>query len=271
VNVAADEIIGGDVVVMGGAARVDGEVRGDVVAFGGGITLGPTADVSGNVVSIGGPLNRDPAARVGGEVRVGPFGADNWWRGIWRGRSGRWPFAAPFAFVAQIARIAVLCLLAALVLLVGRQHVERVSARAATEPLKAGAIGLLAQLLFLPALIVTVVLLVVTIVGIPLLVLIPFAILALVLVAIVGFTAVAFHVGRLATARLSWTANPFVTASLGVLVLLTPVLLARLVALGGTMLTPVSIALVAAGWIVEYLAWTVGFGAVVLTRFAKSV
>jgi len=62
----------------------------------------------------------------------------------------------------------------------------RISARAAAQPLKAGAIGLLAQLLFLPLLIVTIVLLVVTIIGIPLLVLIPFVLLGLVAVPLLG-------------------------------------------------------------------------------------
>ena len=55
-------------------------------------------------------------------------------------------------------RLAVLCILASIVLLFGREHVERIGLRAASEPLKAGAVGLLIQLLFFPVLIVTIVL-----------------------------------------------------------------------------------------------------------------
>ena len=41
---------------IGGSVTVDGEVRGDVVAVGGGMTLGPKANVANNVVVVGGPV-----------------------------------------------------------------------------------------------------------------------------------------------------------------------------------------------------------------------
>ena len=263
ITVAEDEVVDGNVVALGGAAEVNGQVLGDVVAFGGGVVLGPKADVSGDVVSFGGDFQRAPGSRVGGEVRFGGFDAENWWSRIWERMGPRWPFVAPLALVAQVARIAVLCLLAALILLVGRGYVERIGDRAATEPLKAGAVGLLAQILFLPLLIVTIVLLVVTIIGIPLLVLVPFAILGLVLVALVGFTSVAHEVGRLLTRSASGSTGPYMTTVIGIVALLAPVLIARLVMLvGGLMLSPIAVALTLVGWLIEYLAWTVGFGAV---------
>ena len=121
-----------------------------------------------------------------------------------------------FALMSTGTRLAVLSLIACLILLVAREHVERIGARAAAEPIKAGAIGVLAQLLFLPLLIFSIVLLVVTIIGIPLLVLVPFAILALVLVLLVGFTSVAYHVGRIASGRFGWPAdNAYLTAIVG--------------------------------------------------------
>ena len=101
--------------------------------------------------------------------------------------AGTEPRVGVFA-VSTLVRVGMLCLLAALVLLFGRDYVARVGIRAAAEPLKAGAIGLLVQLLFLPLLIVTILLFVITIVGIPLLILIPFAILLLMVLALVGFT-----------------------------------------------------------------------------------
>jgi hypothetical protein len=270
ITVAEDEVVDGNVVALGGAAEVNGQVLGDVVAFGGGVVLGPKADVSGDVVSFGGNFQRAPGSRVGGEVRFGGFDAENWWHGMWERMGPRWPFVAPLALVAQVARIAVLCLLAALILLVGRGYVERIGDRAATEPLKAGAVGLLAQILFLPLLIVTIVLLVVTIIGIPLLVLVPFAILGLVLVALVGFTSVAHEVGRLLTRSASGSTGPYLTTVIGIVALLAPVLIARLVMLGGgLMLSPIAIALTLVGWLIEYLAWTVGFGAVAVMYFGR--
>jgi hypothetical protein len=272
VTVGKDEIIDGDVVAIGGSATVDGTVRGDVVAIGGSVNLGPTADVENDVVAVGGAVHRDPAAHIGGRVnevginfgrfRDGQFNLFNVWRESM--------FGSAFRLAGTLARLGILCLLAALVVLFGRDYMERAAVRAAAEPLKAGAIGLLAQILFVPVLVITIVLLAVTIVGIPLLVLVPFAILGLVVIALVGFTGVSYRLGVLLSDRFGWnTANPYLTTIIGVVLLLSPVLLARVVGLGGFPLFPITGILVAIGLLAEYLAWTVGFGAMALLRFSK--
>jgi hypothetical protein len=275
VTVDADETIDGDVVAIGGSARVRGEVRGEVVAIGGYVELGPNAIVRKGITVVGGTVRRDPAARVDGEIReigVGAMNLSGWhWARpslatLWWGRT----LGAAFALLATVIRVAVLCLLAALVILVGREYVERVSALAAAQPFKAGAIGFLAQVLFLPILIITVVLLVVTIVGIPLLLLLPFALLGLGAVGLIGFTAVGYHLGRLLGARLGWVnVGPYASTMAGILLLLSPLLLARLVGLGGGLLFPMTFGLGLIGILVEYLAWTIGFGAVALVRFGR--
>jgi hypothetical protein len=275
ITVPAGEIVSGDVVDIGGAIHVFGEVRGDVVAIGGSVELGPAANVRGDVTVIGGSLQRDPAARVSGEVvDVGAGSMESWRasfpRGRWRETLGGRTLGSAFSLLSTLTRVAVLCLLAALVVLLGRDHVMRISARAAAEPLKAGAIGLLAQLLLLPLLIVTIVLLVVTIIGIPLLMLIPFVLLGLVVVALVGFTSVAYHVGRLLNARFGRVGEgPYATTIAGILILVSPLLLARLLGLAGGVVFPMAVGLLVIGTILEYVAWTIGFGAVALVRFNR--
>ena len=275
ITVPAGEIVSGDVVNVGGSIHVLGEVRGDVVAIGGTVELGPAANVGGDVTVIGGSLLRDPAARVSGEVvDVGSGSLESWRarfpRGRWREGLGGWTFGSAFSLLSTLTRVAVLCLLAALVVLLGRDHVARISARAAAEPLKAGAIGLLAQLLLLPLLIVTIVLLVVTIIGIPLLALIPFVLLGLVVVALVGFTSVAYHVGHLLGARFGRVGDgPYATTIAGILILVSPLLLARLLGLAGGVVFPMTLGLLVIGTILEYVAWTIGFGAVALARFNR--
>jgi hypothetical protein len=275
VSVGEGEVISGDVVAIGGAVRIDGEVTGNAVAIGGGLELGPHANVHGDAVSVGGAFKRDPGARIGGKIVDG----GNFDFGEWRPwRFGRFmPFPAPFfgaaaglfALMGTLMRVFVLCVLTCIVLFVGREYVERVEARAVAEPLKAGAVGFLAQLLFVPVLIVTVVVLAITIIGIPLLLLVPFAILAIAVVGVVGFTAVVYHVGRLANARFAWSNdNPYLTAVTGILLVISPVLIARLLGLADWLLFPVTGTLVFIGLLVEYLAWTVGFGAVALLRFS---
>lgn len=274
VNVDADETIDGDVVAVGGPVRVDGEVRGEVVAVGGDVTLGPQSRVEGDVIAVGGRLRRDPGAEVGGraqEIAIGGIEFDRWsWRhnpvGEWWGDM----VGSAFAFVGTLARVAVLCLLAALVVLFGREYMERAGAVASRESLKAGAVGLLAQVLFVPLLVVTIVVMVVTIVGIPLLLLLPFVLLALVAFGVVGFTAVCNRVGVIAATRFGWSQdNPYFVTIVGVLVLMLPVILSRLVGMGGGVLFPMTMVLSILGLLIEYLAWTVGIGAIALARFNR--
>jgi hypothetical protein len=279
VNVAEGEVVMGDAVAIGGSVRIDGQVTGNAVSIGGSLTLGPHADVAGDAVVIGGSLTRDPAAQIGGKVvDVGGGNFD------FSGLGGRFPFGRfmqfgmpffgaatrVFALMSTLARIAVLCVLASLVLLVGRDYVERVGERAVADPVKSGAIGLLAQVLFIPLLVITCLILVVTIIGIPFLVLIPFAMLALALVGLVGFTAVAYNVGRFVHHQLRWSdQNPYLSTVTGIVIVISPVLLARLLGLADWLLFPITGALFFLGFVLEYVAWTVGFGAVALLRFAQ--
>src|ERR1019366_1705836 len=108
----ADETVS-DVVVIGGTARVMGEVDGDLVVIGGAAYLGPHAEVRKDVTVIGGTLSRHPRAHVGGRVTdVGP-GATL--RGC---PFGRPPFNRTFLFGSVwgglFAFVSTLCYLAAL-------------------------------------------------------------------------------------------------------------------------------------------------------------
>jgi hypothetical protein len=58
----------GDVVTVGGSSTIEGTVKGDAVAVGGGIHLGESASVAGDVVTVGGRLSRHPNAAVKGDI-----------------------------------------------------------------------------------------------------------------------------------------------------------------------------------------------------------
>ena len=110
-----------------------------------------------------------------------------------------------------------------------------------------------------------------TIVGIPLLLLIPFAMLALAIAGLVGFTGVAQRVGVFVAERAGWsTASYYTTTIIGIVALLSPVIIGRLIGIAGGLMLPVSSTLVVVGRILEYLAWTIGFGAMALARFERS-
>jgi hypothetical protein len=237
------------------------------------MTLGPTASIDGDVVVVGGQLTRAEGSRVSGGVReVGfsglRFGNSGWGRfGEALGASAI--LGSSFRLVGTMMRLAILCLLAAIVILLGRPYAERVGERAVAEPFKAGAVGFLAQILFIPVLVITCVLLAVTIIGIPLLLLVPFAILGLMIVGLVGFTGVAHQAGRWLATRFNWADdNPYSTTFAGIALVLTPIFLARITGFAGGLLYPFAMALLLVGALIEYAAWTVGFGAVALTRFS---
>jgi hypothetical protein len=273
--VAENETVDGDVVVIAGRAQVLGRVTGGVVVVGGGAELGPRADVGQDVVVVGGRLTRDPAARVGGEVHevgMGPLSIDprvsmphfGFWDWSWSN-----PLGSAFSLVSTLARLAILCLLCALVVLVGEVYVDRVGALAADQPVTSGLVGFLSQVFMIPLTVITVVVLVITIVGIPLLLLLPFVALALCVVALVGFTAVAQRLGQMALGRFGRPSGAYAATIAGVLAMLAPVLLGRLFALGGGPLWLVATPLSALGFLAEYAAWTIGFGAAVFLAFGN--
>ena len=81
-------------------------------------------------------------------------------------------------------------------MIVARASVEGSAHRVSDNPVKAALVGLAAELLFVPILVLTCIVLAVTIVGIPLLFLVPFAVLFLLLVAMAGFTGTALAIGQ---------------------------------------------------------------------------
>lgn len=58
----------GDLVVIGGSAAIDGDVKGDAVAILGSVRLDEDASVSGDVATVGGRVWRHPNATVKGDI-----------------------------------------------------------------------------------------------------------------------------------------------------------------------------------------------------------
>jgi len=279
VHVEQNEAVSGQAVAVIGSVRVDGEVGDQVVAVLGSVDLGPNAVVRGDVVSVGGAVHRAPGAQIRGGVTEVAFGDVSFsrfddpdlspWIRAWLPFYFFSRFAAVPRLVGSVFRLGLLILLAMIVLVLARPTVERTTERVSSNPLKALVIGLLAQLLVVPVFIMIAIVLAISIVGIPLLFLMPFAVLLLVLMALAGFTGTACAVGQWARRRLGVAGgSPFFEVSLGIVVILLPLLVGRLLALAGWPLTPVVFVLVAAGFGVEVLAWSSGFGAVLTNTFA---
>lgn len=270
VDVARDEWVDGQVVAVFGSVRVDGRVSDQVVSVFGTVDLGPEARVDGDVVAVGGRVRRAEGARISGRVTDVDFLARDRAYGMpWWGRRALFgSFGGAARLFGTLFRLFVLGLLGSIVVLVVRQPVERIAQRVGSEPVKMAVIGLLAQLLFAPALILSVTILAISIIGIPLLLFVPFVIVAMLFILLGGFTGAAHLLGGWAAERLGVDAGqPYARVWLGVLLILTPLLVARLFGVVGGPFHLLALLVAALAILLEYLVWTTGFGAALTTTF----
>ncbi|MDQ3388786.1 MAG: polymer-forming cytoskeletal protein, partial [Gemmatimonadota bacterium] len=205
--VAPGEVIEGDLVVAGGDLRVEGEIRGNAVVTGGDLILVEGAYVLGDAVVTGGKIISE-GGRIRGEMRTinngpgmartgsvsassegttddagerGRSESRSWFSSITRGLSD---------IVSTLALGLVLGLVGAVLVFYGLGHLRTVSATLRHSTGRSAAVGLAATFLVIPAFVLLVVALAVTIVGIPLL-LVAVPVYPLLVVAAFGFGLVA--------------------------------------------------------------------------------
>jgi hypothetical protein len=273
VTVERDQLVDGQVVTVFGSSRIEGEVDDQVVAVFGSVDLGPESRVDGDVTVVAGELRRAPGSVVTGSAReIGLGGAPTfnihmpWWDAFYMFH----PFSYTARLMGTVFRLILLMLLGAIALLIAREPVERIAGRMTAEPLKAAVVGVLAELLFFPLLVLTCVILAITIIGIPLLLFVPFLVVGLLFVLLGGFIGAAYSVGGLASTRLGTdSSQPYTRLFLGIVIIFMPLLLARLFGVaGGPMFVFAGILSIVA-FLIEYVAWTMGFGAALMSVFER--
>ena len=266
----------GDASVFGGSAWIDGRVTGDVVAIGGSVELGENADVEGDVTSVGGEVERASGARVGGRISelsmLGPVLDLDHLESFFGDRDRSWDrswihFGRVWSRIWHLMGLAFLAFMACVVRVVAPNGVDRIDRAAEIEPWKAAFVGFAAVMLFLPLLLTLAVVLTISIIGIPLLLLLPFVCLGFVLAGFVGFVGIAQRLGRWAETRFELEIGPFGAILAGVAMVYVWGFLGSLLGLGGWPITFFAVMLTAFGWLIQVAAWSVGLGAVVLSRF----
>jgi cytoskeletal protein CcmA (bactofilin family) len=248
------------IVVIGGSAQIDGRVDDDVVVIGGGLHLGPKAVVEGNAVSVAGGVTLDPGASVHGSIdeavvpwpgiTFDPGWTNGWWTGL--------------AFWGSVFRLSLTMAVALFLTLAAPGWIANISDRAAGASILT---GLAIEVLFVPALVVLVVALIVSIVGIPLLAAIPLLLAAFALIWVAGFTGVAVRLGRALRGRSAMAQPSVVDFLIGYAIIIGVTVIAQLMAYSLGWLSPVSWPMRSAGLLVEYVAWTIGLGAAVTSMF----
>ena len=287
-SIKIDGDLYGDAVAVGGSIEVDGKVTGDLVAVGGGIELQNDAQVLGEVTAVGGVVDQHEDAEVLGrvnEVSVGSsfmtFDIGDWGRWSdwdsrrewdWSDRPRRWGWGfGPWVEIGwELSFLVMLALLVCLVQLVGGHTVARVRDKVVEAPWVAGLVGLAIQLLFVPVLVVVILILTLSIVGIPLLLLIPFVLLAFLLAWLVGYTGFAMAVGRWFEARFdrSFT-SPFVALLVGVAIIQSLSFIGEIFDALPGFLWIFAVMFGILGFVLQYAAWTIGIGAVFLNGFRR--
>ena len=260
--IAAGTTVTGPVAVSGGTLEIHGTIVGDAVSVGGNVVVRPGARVTGNAFAVLGTVRAEPGT-VDGERRAL--------------RGGLGPVAAAATLGPRERTVRALGLVAgwfAVLLALGLGtlvfaggYLEAVVAVVETRFARSFGAGFAAQLAFLPVIVLVSVALALTIIGI---LLIPFAVAALVLLAAgitaLGFVAIAQVVGRAAAGPPRGLQNErsahLQALVVGVTLLMVPWLLAA--ALAWTAVPSAIIAAIAA--IVSWVAATVGLGAAVLSR-----
>jgi hypothetical protein len=274
IHIEKDEEVVDAAVVVGGSVVVDGRVRDGIVVVGGNLRLTSTADVRGDIVLVGGQLQRDPGARHLGSVNYVSFG--DWSRRTFGviptftfgnfGEFGRW-----LSLAGTFARVSLLAVLMAVMLVIARPAVARSGRAAVAEPVRAFLVGLAAEIFFVPFVVAASIGLAITIIGIPFVaLLVPIAIAVAIFALVLGFTSLACRLGEWVEDRLGWQpGNAFLATAIGFILIMGPTLAARLAGVGPDALQPAAFGLLMVGLAVEFAAWTIGLGATVLTGLGR--
>jgi hypothetical protein len=270
VLVREDERVGKAVAIFG-QVEVNGIVSEEVVAIGGDVVLGPKAMVRGDVVSIGGRVRAAQGAYIGGttgQVNMSPSDFK-----VLLPDDGEmtvsfqpdWPRIARIGFVSGAMRYLFWFVACALLIAAAPRAVGRARERAGTSPIAAFAVGLFAEVMIIPIVVVLAVVLSISVVGIPLLALLPMLMLAFFLAMAVGFTGVASGLGS----RLVGRATPIGALVLGLALIWGVGMTGHWLWTMSRGAFGVGVLLMATGFFVEYLACTLGLGAALMSWSAN--
>jgi hypothetical protein len=267
----------GDAICISGDLILSGSVEGDVVSVGGSVEVESTAVIDGDLVCVGGTLTKMQGATVGGEVVNVPmpfirpilhhalkYAGKGEKKTIIINPRPLGGFGRRIAtFFLYLVKLVALIVFIFLILLFFKGGVERVADAIANHFWKAALAGFIGIILFLPITL----LLIVFIIGIPL---VPLFWIAVIAGMIFGFACITYTIGKIAAKKKGWKdKSPYILALIGLVVVEIVAFLGNLAMLPGGPFIAIGGAIKVIGFIISYLAWMVGFGGVILTRFGS--
>jgi len=251
------EKVTGDVVALWGDVTVKGRVNGSVVAVDGDIYVTSSGYIRKGATSVGGEIKVEPGGRIHGEEVEVPLHIK------FLGRSLRDPMVPLSTSRLVFAIITLVLFFTAIMIILSLlpRNVERIKHKISEEFLKSFLFG---YLIFL-GVIVLLIFLVITVIGIPIAILLPFF---LVFSFAVGLTAMCLFLGEKVRVPINiTTTSPFYTAFLGALAIQSLLIAGAIL---GLMPPLYSLAgLFTAAWVVIFflLVAPASLGGVLLSRF----
>lgn len=265
--------IDGDTTVVFGDARVDGFIDGTLVVVGGNIDVGRKGEIDGDAIAVGGAVRTEAGGHIDGEVIHLDFG--ELMLGDVRIGEFHWPRFDLFHFevfdaIGRVFRILFLAVLALLAYVLAGAKVEEVSGWVRSAPWRSLFSGLAVEIGFLPALVIVVVLLCVSVIGILVACFVPpLAIFALMVIFLLGYTSVALSIGDWIARRFGLEyGNRYLVILLGMAFIEIWSVLGDVVGLIPFFGWIAALILFTA-WCFKFVVWTVGLGAAVLCQFSR--
>jgi hypothetical protein len=258
VHIHADELVRGDVVLLGGDLRVEGEIAGGAVVLGGSIDIGSQARIGGEAISVGGRVDADTGADVrGGTVSLSFLPAPLASGGDWQ----RTRHIA--ALVGDLVGGGLLLLFAELSALLGARWLRRAGDEIGRAFWRCIGLGVLVATGGLFSVVMLIVLLALTLIGLPLSLLLALATLWFLAAAeVAGLT---WFGAGLATMLRFRAGSVRAAAALGVAALFAPKIIADLLRVAGLEFAGTSLRFTHGAVMIAALAC--GLGALVLSRF----
>jgi len=260
-RVHEDEVVRGQVVVVGGDLRVDGEVSGGAVVIGGNIDVGPKGRIDGQTVAVAGRVTAAPGASVHGALSLSTFStpAFRMFGGAHAQQAGE--------LAGDLLKLAVLLLLSRLLARLLGSHLEQARGEFAAGRLRCVGLGLFALPAGIFTAIVVAFLLALSLVGMPVAVLL---LAAMMVIALVSLFVGASWLGSWAASRSRIAAAPaWRTLALGLVLMRLPELIADVL----RVLAPESrlaFGFEIADVVLELAVLAGGLGALVLARWGPA-
>ncbi len=271
-NLFVHGFVEGDAVCISGNLYITGIVCGDAVCIVGNADIESTAVIKGDLICIGGTLSRDEGSSVEGEIVnlslpfIRPV-LHHVFKYIKPGDGPTFrPRFSPFGrrivgFFMYIVKIIALLVFIFLILLFFKGGVEKVSNAIENHFWKSALAGFIGVLLILPLTL----LLIVLIIGIPL---VPLFLIAVVAAMMFGFACITYTIGKIAAEKKGWKdKSPYILALIGLVVIEIVTFLGNLIILPGGGFAVFGGIIKVIGFVISYVAWIIGFGGVILTRF----